>query len=113
MELTIDIPDRTYTNLKSFCEANGTEIAVYVVSAINERFSLDRFGDMNEMIKKTEPKKRAPRKKKETAANATEPSTPSEEEKNVEKEEGKAAETTSDTGELKQKSTRRRLLKVK
>lgn len=65
MELTIDIPDRVYSNLKLFCEANGIEIAAYALTALEERLSVDRFGDMNEMLKKPEPKKRVTRKKAE------------------------------------------------
>ena len=51
MRLTINIEDRLGEDIKSFCKANNVTMTDYLSKIIEKQFSIDRFGDMNEMIK--------------------------------------------------------------
>ena len=74
MEITLD--KRTEKNLAAFCKANGIDAKEYAAEAVSERLALDMFGDMNDMIKKPEPKKRSTRKKADTKPSVGEEKVP-------------------------------------
>ena len=52
MIVEFDIPKRLYDDLKSWCEANDIEINKYVSLKIRGALTLDKFGDLNEKVKK-------------------------------------------------------------
>ena len=51
MKITITIDDRTGNAIKDFCKANNVKQNDYLTNIIEKQFNIDRFGDMNEMIK--------------------------------------------------------------
>lgn len=52
MRLTIEIEDKLAENIKAFCKMNNMTYSAYLSGIIEERFNLDRFGDLNKKLKK-------------------------------------------------------------
>ena len=52
MIVEFDIPKRLYDDLKNWCEINNTDINKYVSLKIRGALTLDKFGDLNEKVKK-------------------------------------------------------------
>lgn len=111
----VRISRRLHDSLKAFCKANGMEINEYVESVLSERLSLDKFGDMNEMIKKPEIKKTKTREK------AKEKKTPASPVNGISKKQD-ASEVKAETDVVsvdaqpnneRATNTRKRVLKVK
>ncbi len=51
--MTIEIPDRLYNDISSWCHANE-ELPVqwYILQSLSEKFMIDKYGDLNEKFKK-------------------------------------------------------------
>ena len=57
MKITINIDERTGNAIREFCKANNLKQNQYLVDIIEKQFSIDRFGDLNELlVKKEKPK---------------------------------------------------------
>ena len=54
MKITINIDERTGTAIREFCKANNLKQNQYLVDIIEKQFSIDRFGDLNELLAKKE-----------------------------------------------------------
>lgn len=70
--MTIEINDRLYKEFGVWAKANGmdeTAMSMYIETAFREKFTLDKYGDLNEKVGNSEPQK-----KKTTAK--TKPSEP-------------------------------------
>lgn len=64
--MTIEINDRLYNEFVSWAQANNmndNDIHKYIEKAFRDKFTIDKYGDLNEKLTKEEPKK--PRKKSE------------------------------------------------
>lgn len=73
MKLEIELNDRQFNDIEGYCKANNLDIQNYIVDIITEKHSINKFGDLNELIpkvieeEKVEVKKRGrPKKVKET-----------------------------------------------
>lgn len=65
--IKIDIDDRLYKDLIDWATLNGlskTDIKNYINKAIRDRLNLDKYGDLNEKIKKNEIKPQVENKEK-------------------------------------------------
>lgn len=62
MKITINIDERTGNAIREFCKANNLKQNQYLVDIIEKQFNIDRFGDLNEMIKTPEKPKKVPMK---------------------------------------------------
>ena len=61
MRLTIEIDDKLGEKIKQFCKLNNITYSKYLVGIIEEKFNCDRFGDLNEKIKKKRPHEDKPK----------------------------------------------------
>lgn len=52
MRLTIEVDDKLGEKIKSFCKLNGLTYSQYLSDIIEKQFNVDRFGDLNDKIKK-------------------------------------------------------------
>lgn len=52
MKWTITIDKRIVEDIKKFCELNNIKTNDYVCEIIERQFNLDRYGDLNDKIKK-------------------------------------------------------------
>lgn len=50
MEIILD--DRIYYNIQEYCDFNQIDVNEYITDCIIKQFNIDRFGDLNEIIKK-------------------------------------------------------------
>lgn len=73
MKLEIELNDRQFNDIDGYCKVNNLDIQNYIVDIITEKHSINKFGDLNELIpkvieeEKVEVKKRGrPKKVKET-----------------------------------------------
>lgn len=58
--MKIEINDRLYNEFVSWAQANnmnGNDIQKYIEKAFRDKFTIDKYGDLNEKIIKEEPKK--------------------------------------------------------
>ena len=53
MEITIEIIDRNYEQIKEFCEFNKITIEEYIVQCVEDDFFTRKYGDLNEKLNKT------------------------------------------------------------
>ena len=61
---TIEINDRLYNEFVSWAQANNmndNDMQKYIEKAFRDKFTIDKYGDLNDKLTKEEPKK--PRKK--------------------------------------------------
>lgn len=61
MRLTIEIDDKLGEKIKQFCKLNNITYSKYLVGIIEEKFNCDRFGDLNEKLKKKKPQEEKPK----------------------------------------------------
>lgn len=52
MRITIELDDKLCENIKKFCKLNNMTYTEYLSKIIEEKFNVDRFGDLNEKVKK-------------------------------------------------------------
>ncbi|MBO6243371.1 MAG: hypothetical protein J6O41_02230 [Clostridia bacterium] len=50
MEITIEIIDRNYEQIKEFCEFNKITIEEYIVQCVEDDFFTRKYGDLNEKL---------------------------------------------------------------
>lgn len=58
--MKIEINDRLYNEFVSWAQANnmnGNDMQKYIEKAFRDKFTMDKYGDLNERIIKEEPKK--------------------------------------------------------
>lgn len=55
MRITIEVDDKLGDNIKRFCKLNNMTYTEYLSKIIEEKFNIDRFGDLNEKINKKKP----------------------------------------------------------
>lgn len=55
MRITIEVDDKLGENIKRFCKLNDMTYTEYLSKIIEEKFNVDRFGDLNEKVKKKQP----------------------------------------------------------
>ena len=72
MKLEIELDDRQFNDIEGYCKANNFDIQSYLIDIISEKHSINKFGDLNDLIpkvieeEKVEVKKRGrPKKVKE------------------------------------------------
>jgi len=53
MEITIDIIDRNYSQIKEFCDFNSIKVEDYIVQCVEDDFFTRKYGDLNEKLNKT------------------------------------------------------------
>lgn len=56
MEVTINIIDRNYEQIKEFCDFNKISIEDYIVQCTEDDFFTRKYGDLNEKINQMKPK---------------------------------------------------------
>lgn len=56
MTITIEMIDRTYEQIREFCELNNIKVEDYIVQCVEDDFFIRKYGDLNEKFKKEEPK---------------------------------------------------------
>ena len=56
MDVEIRIPKRLYDDIVQYCKVENTEPEKYCVSALRKQLSLDKYGDLNDKLKKTNDK---------------------------------------------------------
>lgn len=54
MQITIDIIDRNYDQIKEFCEFNNIKVENYIVQCVEDDFFTRKYGDLNEKIRSKE-----------------------------------------------------------
>lgn len=54
MQITIDIIDRNYDQIKEFCEFNNIKVEDYIVQCVEDDFFTRKYGDLNEKIRSKE-----------------------------------------------------------
>lgn len=52
MEFTIEIPNRLYNDIDSYCSINKIDIQGYIIEIIEEKHSINKYGDLNDMMPK-------------------------------------------------------------
>lgn len=52
MKIELDFNDRQYNDIELYCKTNNLEIQTYLIDIINEKHSINKFGDLNELIPK-------------------------------------------------------------
>lgn len=52
MEITIEIVDRNYEQIKEFCDFNNIKIEDYIVQCTEDDFFTRKYGDLNEKLNK-------------------------------------------------------------
>lgn len=52
MQITIDIIDRNYEQIKEFCVFNNIKIEDYIVQCVEDDFFIRKYGDLNEKLMK-------------------------------------------------------------
>lgn len=50
MQITIDIIDRNFDQIKEFCEFNNIKVEDYIVQCVEDDFFTRKYGDLNEKI---------------------------------------------------------------
>ena len=53
MVLDIELEDRVYRDIESYCKANNLIVQKYIYNIITEKHSLNKYGDLNEIIPAT------------------------------------------------------------
>jgi len=54
MEISIDIPDKIYAEIKEMCEYNSIGVDDYIFNCTLDNFNIMKYGDLNEKIMKKE-----------------------------------------------------------
>ena len=56
----IEIDNRLYTSILQWCDANGFEPMKYIEKALRERFATDKYGDLNDKVRKEDSGRNVP-----------------------------------------------------
>lgn len=54
MNISLEIPDRLYIDIKSYCEQSDLSIDKFIESLISDQFYTLKYGDLNELNKPKE-----------------------------------------------------------
>lgn len=52
MNLNIELNDRIFNDINVYCKANNLDVNEYLVGIISEKHSINKFGDLNELLPK-------------------------------------------------------------
>lgn len=52
MKIELDFNDRQYNDIELYCKTNNIDIQTYLIDIISEKHSINKFGDLNELIPK-------------------------------------------------------------
>jgi hypothetical protein len=52
MKIELEIEDRQYNDFETYCKANNLDIHTYLTDLLVEKHSINKFGDLNEIIPK-------------------------------------------------------------
>lgn len=52
MKIELDFNDRQYNDIEIYCKTNNLDIHSYLIDIISEKHSVNKFGDLNELIPK-------------------------------------------------------------
>ena len=56
----IEIDNRLYTSILQWCDANGIEPMKYIEKALRERLATDKYGDLNDKVRKEDTGRNVP-----------------------------------------------------
>jgi len=59
MQITIDIIDRNYEQIKEFCDFNKIKIEDYIIQCTEDDFFTRKYGDLNEKLTKSKEQPKA------------------------------------------------------
>lgn len=65
MEVTVEIVDRNYEQIKEFCDFNNIRIEDYIVQCAEDDYFTRKYGDLNEKLKPKEEVKEVKEEPKE------------------------------------------------
>ena len=51
MLIELELIDRIYYDIKDYCESKGTDIAEYIINTVEDRFYIDKYGDLNDKLR--------------------------------------------------------------
>lgn len=60
MRQPIEIDNRLYTSILQWCDANGIEPVKYIEKALRERLATDKYGDLNDKVRKEDSGRNVP-----------------------------------------------------
>lgn len=52
MKIELDFNDRQYNDIELYCKSNKLDIQAYLIDIITEKHSINKFGDLNDIIPK-------------------------------------------------------------
>lgn len=52
MKLEIELDERQFNDIDGYCKANNIDIQKYLIDIISEKHSINKFGDLNELLPK-------------------------------------------------------------
>lgn len=52
MKFELDFNDRQYNDIELYCKSNNLDIQTYLIDIITEKHSINKFGDLNDIIPK-------------------------------------------------------------
>lgn len=52
MKIELDFNDRQYNDIELYCKSNNLDIHSYLIDIITEKHSINKFGDLNDIIPK-------------------------------------------------------------
>ena len=64
MNITIDIIDRVYKQIKEMCDYNNISVEKYIVDCVMDNFNILKYGDLNEKINPKEKEEKVEEKPK-------------------------------------------------
>ena len=51
MLIELELIDRIYYDIKDYCESRGTDITEYIINTVEDRFYIDKYGDLNDKLR--------------------------------------------------------------
>ena len=100
MTISIELDDRQYRDIESYCDMNNIKVNDYLTDIITEKHMLNKYGDLNEIMSvtieedKTKIKKRGRSKKDEEPQSEIEAVVEEKKEDTNEEKENKMVEIT-------------------
>ena len=100
MTISIELDDRQYRDIESYCDMNNIKVNDYLTDIITEKHMLNKYGDLNEIMSvtieedKTKIKKRGRSKKDEEPQSEIEAVVEEKKEDTNEEKENKMVEMT-------------------
>lgn len=52
MKIELDFNDRQYNDIETYCKSNNLDIKEYLIGVITEKHTINKFGDLNDLIPK-------------------------------------------------------------